>query len=193
MDSLDDVVERMLEGPTIKIPDKPTPTEKTNHQKHESNVDTFTCIGIRKGCIATQCGKAPVVVMELEADDGDTAIKFFNVRVTKAKNLAVPRNSDFARLYRLATGENPVARFSRVSTLLRHFVGIEFQCVTIRDTDKKGSEFCKVTRITPSVPHVSDAWTATGAELKRPPKQKQESPQNAVENQQEFGNDLSIF
>lgn len=68
MDSLDDVVERMLEGPTIKIPDKPTPTEKTNHQKHESNVDTFTCIGIRKGCIATGRGKAPVAIMELESD-----------------------------------------------------------------------------------------------------------------------------
>lgn len=194
MRSLDDEAEELMSASKAKKqPDKPPPIEKANHQKHESNAGTFVCIGVRRGCITTQGGKAPVIVMELEADDGESVVKFFNARVTKVKNLAVPRNSDFARLYRLATGENPVARFSRINTLLKHFIGIEFQCMTTRDTDKKGSEFCKVTRITPSVPHVSDAWTATGAELKRPPKQKQESPQNAVEKQQNFGNDLSIF
>lgn len=185
MSSLDDEVTEILSASKAKRSEKP--------RQHNASSNTFTCIAVRRGCIKTQVGKAPVIVMELEADDGESVVKFFNARVTKAKNLAVSRNSDFAKLYRLAIGENPVARFSRISTLLKHFIGIEFQCATTRDTNKQGQSFSKVVSIQPLIPHVSDAWTATGAELNRPPKQKQESPQNAVKNQQEFDNNLSIF
>lgn len=180
----DEVAELMSSAYKAKRPD--TKPEKPRQQ------NTFTCIGVRKGCIATGRGKAPVAIMELESD-GMTALKFFNLRITKSKVLAVSRNSDFAKLYRLSVGINPTNRFSRVTTLFKHLVGIEFQCTTVHDTDKKGAEFYKVTSIKPLVPHVHDSWTATGSELKRPPKQKQQAPQNAVQNQQNFCNDSSIF
>ena len=183
MSSLDDEVTEILSASKAKRPDKLPPIDKTNRQKHETHARNFTCIAVRKGCITTARGKAPVAIMELE-NDGMKALKFFNLRITKSKVLAVSRNSDFAKLYRLTIGTNPTNRFSRVTTLFKHLVGIEFECTTVHD-----AEFYKVTSIKPLVLHAHDSWTTTGSELKKLPKQ----PKNAVKNQQNFCNDSSIF
>lgn len=143
-----------------------------------------TCVNTKIGTIAVKGGIKHVLVMELASADSEILIKFFNSEKTSKGNLTVSRNSDFARLYRLTTGENPSARFSRADRLLNHFVGYQFLVQHIDALDKKDTFYRKVTFICPLNPIVSEVWTATGHLIKN----ARSKSKNLAKNCQQFGN-----
>lgn len=128
----------------------------------KNSLTRCVCVNTKIGNIAVPGGVKPVLILELATDGGEILIKYFNVSQTEKDNYTVPRNSDFARLYRLTTGQNPSARFSRADRLLSHFFGYEFNAEYVPALDKKNNQYLKVTAIRPCAPVDSDAWTITG-------------------------------
>ena len=120
------------------------------------------CINTRKAFIATPGGKRAVFILELISADGELFTKFLNANLTKAGNLSVNRNSDFAKLYRITTGENPSKRFTRSNELLGHFVGYSFLIRYELANCKSSGEYLRITSIKPKDIFVSDDWTITG-------------------------------
>lgn len=148
------------------------------------------CVSAKAGDIKISAGVKPILILELADKAGEIYVKFFNADRTPKGNITVGRNSDFAKLYRLAIGENPAARFSRADKLLSHFVGIWFDIKSESAISKRDSEYQRVTGIAPSHPIVLDGWTITGHLIKT-------ARTKPVKNQaifgQHFGKNQAIF
>jgi hypothetical protein len=158
-------------------------------------MDEYQCIDARKGMIKTGTVTKPVLILEFSGiDDQSTAIKYFQCELTTKKNYSVPRQGDFAKLYRLTFGESPDDRFSRADRLLKHFIGQNFYCQTELVLDKKTKKlYQKVSEIKPLISIENDAWTASGTKLK-----KRRNSQNTLDKKlattwQENGKNLAIF
>jgi hypothetical protein len=145
------------------------------------------CVNTKVGSIAVKGGIKPVFILELVADSGELLVKFFNVQKTNKGNYTVGRSSDFACLYRLTTGENPAARFSRADRLLGHFKGYEFSVEYAEAIDKLNNFYQKVTAIKPLNPVVSEGWTVTGHLIKNVSQKRK----NLAKNCQRDGNFLT--
>lgn len=121
------------------------------------------CVEVRNAVINTQGGKKPCYVMELRCQEsGHTIIQFFNHQLTKSKTAAVKKNSKFAKQFRLATGKNPLPRFSRSDTLKRGFVGIVYRCKYTTAVDSNNNLYFKSKEIAPVNPHLSKDWLSDG-------------------------------
>lgn len=136
---------------------------KASQSDAASDSLVMRCIDARKGYIR---GKTPIFILELEADDGQTAIKFLGCNLTKQGNFSVDRNSDFAKLYRLSLGTSPNDRFTRADQLLGHFVGLNFGVTITPAVSKNAGHYLKVTYIKPQQAYYQDAWSRTGVWLK---------------------------
>jgi hypothetical protein len=166
-----------------------------------------TPINFSKVVIDTAIGKAQAFLLKLETESGEIINKFFNVTKTQKGNYTVGHNSDFAKLYRLTTGENPTARFSRADRLLKHLLGYEFVCEYDQSAWTDGTECLKVRNIRPLNPVQNNEWTITG-NLKQKIKVKtrkthkisnvkmamecQKNDNNLATDWQCFGNDKSL-
>lgn len=149
------------------------------------------CVGARVGEIRISAGVKPVLILELADKTGELHIKFFSAGRTAKGNITVGRNSDFAKLFRISTGENPAARFSRADKLLSHFLGLWFDIKSESAINKRDSEYQRVTSIAPRYPIVTDGWTITGHLIKnvrgKPDKKQAIFGQRFVNNQAIIG------
>lgn len=126
------------------------------------------------GEIQTVAGKRLVLVMELESlESGRTLTKFFNCKRLISGHYSVNRNSDFAMLYRLATGDNPKSRFSKVEQLLKHLRGISFKCAYIQSESDRSGRYFKVKDLIPVAIMLGDEWLKSGKEIKKPYRRRQ--------------------
>ncbi|WP_133120637.1 hypothetical protein [Methylomonas sp. Kb3] len=124
------------------------------------------CVNSKVGDIKISAGIRTVLILELADKNGEMFIKFFNADRTPKGNIAVGRNSDLAKLYRLAVGENPAARFSRADKLISHFQGLWFEIQSESAIGKRDGEYQRVTSIAPKNPVIADGWTITGHLIK---------------------------
>ena len=123
------------------------------------------CIDVRMGQSRVQGNKLePVFIMELYNETSDKKIiKYLNCnRSTNSSNYKVPQNSDFAKLYRSTTGDNPTKRFSKAFQLMDHFLGYWFVAEFKLYKPSKGQEYLKVSHIRPANPARNEAWTLDG-------------------------------
>lgn len=158
-------------------------------------MNEYQCIDARKGVIKTGSITKPVLILELMCtDDQLTATKFFQCNLTPAKNYSVPRNGDFAKLYRLTFGESPDGRFSRADRLLNRFFGEHFYCQTELSLDKKNNtHYQKVIEIKPLIIQKNDLWTEAGTKLKKPRNSQNTLGKRLATTWQENGNNLAKF
>jgi hypothetical protein len=93
---------------------------------------------------------------------GEMLVKYLNCNSTTKNRYTVKHNGDFAKLYRLALGSNPIKRFSEAQHLVSHFLGCRFfaQYTTAIGNDKK--VYLKVVSLKPEKAILSDTWTSTG-------------------------------
>jgi hypothetical protein len=123
------------------------------------------CIDVRKGESRVKGNKlVPVFIMELHNEAIDMGIINFLQcnRTTNDSNYKVPANSDFAKLYRSTTGNNPTKLFSKASQLKDHFLGYWFIAEMELYQPPKGEKYLKVSHIRPEAPAQNDAWTLDG-------------------------------
>ena len=155
----------------------------------------YQCIDARKGTMKNSSITKPVLILELmSTDDQSMATKFFQCELTAKKNYSVPRNSDFAKLYRLTFGESPDSRFSRSDRLLKHFIGGYFYCQTELALDKKSNKhYQKVSDIKPLIIQNNDQWTSVGTKLKKPINSRKTLGKKLATTWQENGNNLAKF
>ncbi|WP_341325920.1 hypothetical protein [Methylotuvimicrobium sp. KM2] len=124
------------------------------------------CVDTKIGSIRVKSGKKPVFIFELVSDTGELFIKFFNANKTPKGNYSVARNSDFARLYRLSTGNNPIKKFSECQKLIKHMSGYMFLASFEAARDRRGNEYNRVIALKPAEPIISGEWTITGHLIK---------------------------
>jgi len=102
------------------------------------------------------------IVLEFRSAEGEKYVLYFNA-VSNKKGFAVRHNSKFAMLYRLALGENPVNRYSKVQQLIKHFIGYEFH---VQEPELKlegnGETYHKVISCYPADPQSSIDWDKSG-------------------------------
>jgi len=111
------------------------------------------------------------IVLEFRSAEGEKYVLYFN-GVSNKKGFAVRHNSKFAMLYRLALGENPVNRYSKVQQLIKHFIGYEFHVQESELKIEGNGETChKVISCSPADVHTSIDWDKLGR-LKPKPKKK---------------------
>ncbi|MDI1276708.1 hypothetical protein [Methylobacter sp.] len=152
------------------------------------------CIGTRVGTIKTRGGMKQVFIVELEktVGRGKPLVKFFNAEMTAKGNLKVHRDSDFAKLYRLATGTNPVSRYSRADQLLKHLNGLFF----VAEEFELTKDFFKVTSaLMPQNPIIGPEWTKSGSlrkQQKKPRKKPDSDGKTLAKDWQNFGNDKTL-
>ena len=156
--------------------------------KNIEQASNWLCINAKVGSIPTSGGIKPVLIVELTNDAGEIAIKFFNAKLTAKGNLSVDRNSDFAKLYRLTTGNNPIPRFTRCNQLMGHLIGYQFIADTDQAISKKHENYLRVTNIKPLNPITGDTWCLTGHMIKNV---RVKSNKLAI-NKQRNGNKLAI-
>ena len=149
------------------------------------------CINAKVGKAQTQGGKKDVLILELLAlNSNRILIKYFNCTKNKSGHHSVSRKSDFAKLYRLGLGENPTNRFSKAQQLVKHFIGVLFECkYEDAESDSHGRYF-KVKTISPVNPILNHEWLETG-HLK--PKRRKHNALNSASlenNRKEFGYEL---
>jgi hypothetical protein len=153
------------------------------------------CIDTRIGAINTAGGVKPVFIMHLyNAAINEPLIKYFNCNSTTEHKYKVPRNSDFAKLYRSTLGANPVKRFSKAHQLLNHFTGCWFIASYERAQLKKGQQYFKVTRIEPETPAKNDAWTHDGTikkATKKPPFKPSENGDEVATSRRQSGENMA--
>lgn len=121
-----------------------------------------TCVNTKTGFIKTAGGKKPVLILELADEFGEVYVKFFNCNLTLKGNYTSPKNSDFARLYRITTGIEPGNRLSRSNKLLSHFLGKKLVIKYNQFLDRNDGFYSKVVNIKPALPVVNDDWTSSG-------------------------------
>lgn len=162
-------------------------TDRKNSNSIQTDRNTgaiFECIGTRIGTIDARGGTKPVLIMELYSDASEhIAIKFFNCKCNSKGSYAVPRNGDFAKLYRLTIGENPDKRFSKSQQLLKHFHGYCFVIPNYElQTTRNGKEYLKVKDIKPKKPIYKESWTNAGI-LKKSSNHRRMRPVTDSENE----------
>lgn len=165
------------------------------HQIKGGMMQQYQCVDARKGTMKNGSITKPVLILELmSTDDQSTATKFFQCELTAKKNYSVPRNSDYAKLYRLTFGESPDSRFSRSDRLLKHFIGEYFYCETKLSTDKKtGDCYQKVVDIKPLIIKKNAQWTDAGTKLKKTRNSQNTLGKKLATTWQENGNNLAKF
>lgn len=152
------------------------------------------CSNVKVAQIQTPAGKKDVFVLELTSEcTGKSLIKFFNVDKTLKSNYTVKHNSDFAKLYRVTTGENPIPRFSRADQLLSHLIGYEFVAEFINAISSAGIPYFKVTNLQPVIPIVTFEWFPTGQlkAKKRRRKQKVTANDELYKRKKTISNELT--
>lgn len=165
------------------------------HHIKGGTMQEYQCIDARKGIIKIGSITKPVLILELiNTDDQSTATKFFQCELTAKKNYSVPRNSDFAKLYRLTFGQSPDNRFSRADRLLGHFINEHFYCLTELAIDKKNNRYYqKVSDIKPLIIQKNELWTCAGTKRKRPRNPQKTLDKKLATTWQENGNNLAKF
>jgi hypothetical protein len=153
------VIDPMADGDNAPIPtEQGKPTGRAGKSE-------CVCMTTRTCVIPTKGGFMPRFIMELHPDDErEPVLKFFGVERTPKGNYTVSPHSDFAKLYRLTTGENPKRKWNRVSTFIKHFHDERFivDWEEIERPDKK--TYLKATHIQPINPIIDEnIWTETGA------------------------------
>lgn len=117
--------------------------------------------------------KKSIIVLELYVKELDiTLTRFFNCKKNRSGHYSVPRDSDFAKLYRLTTGEYPAQRFSKVEQLIKHILGSEFNCSYKDAESEKFGRYYKVTKINPIEPIITKAWHPSGKLVRKAPNKK---------------------
>lgn len=127
------------------------------------------CVSAKTATIKTPGGQKPIFILELLTDDGKEVIKYLNVKKLPSGNYSAAKESDFAKLYRLAIGDNPTKRFSKAQQLLSHFHGVKFIVSFEEHKASNNTLYFKATNIQPAVPIIRDEWTASG-QLKGKPR-----------------------
>jgi len=99
----------------------------------------------------------------IEIETGEEVTCYFPAQKSKNGDMSVSRvKSKFSALYRLVTGNNPAARFSRSQQLIKHFIGYEFIVEYEVVTSKNQGEYRKAVTIKPVNPIVKKEWTKAG-------------------------------
>lgn len=134
---------------------------------------------------------------------GREMVRFFNTKEIKGGNYTVPRNGDFAKLYRITLGKDPKRKFSKAQQLIKHLIGEVFIC-TYEHAQSQKTAYFRVTKIVPVLPQYSDAWlddgrlvnrrvssTNIGAKIRRSDSTNRKHISNVLETDgQHFGNQL---
>lgn len=120
------------------------------------------CVSAKPAKINTPGGQKPIFILELLTDDGKEVIKYLNVKKLPSGNYSAAKESDFAKLYRLAIGDNPIKRFSKAQQLLSHFHGVKFIVSFEEHKAANNALYFKAITLQPVVPIIRDEWTATG-------------------------------
>lgn len=120
------------------------------------------CINTKIALIDIQGIKRPVFLLELITEDGRLVIKYLNVKKLRSGNYSVQKQSDFAKLYRLAFGDNPSKRFSKSQQLLPHFNGMKFITTFEEALSTNGTKYFKAKKLEPINPIITAEWTSTG-------------------------------
>lgn len=129
------------------------------------------CINAKIGKVKTQAGNKDVLILELLAlNSKRVLIKFFNCIKNRSGHISVNKNSDFAKLYRLGLGENPSSRFSKSQQLVKHFIGVLFECKYEEAESEDHGRYFKVKKISPVVPIITNEWLESGHVRPKPRK-----------------------
>ncbi len=147
------------------------------------------CVNAKKAKINTPGGQKPIFILELLTDDGKEIIKYLNVKKLPSGNYSAAKDSDFAKLYRLAIGDNPTKRFSKAQQLLSHFHGVKFLVSFEEHIASNNSSYFKAKTIQPVEPIIRDEWTATG-QLKGKPRGHYKRP-NKVMSRRLIGDNMA--
>lgn len=100
------------------------------------------------------------------------AVKFFNAKPGSNGAAITDKNSNFAKLYRLTTGENNKARYSKSHQLMNHLIGYSFYCIFEKSFYSNGEPFYKVTYIRSKNAVLGEDWTASGTLKSKPRNRK---------------------
>ena len=114
------------------------------------------------------------ILLEFYSDGDEKHIMYFNV-VSNKQGYAVKHDSKFACLYRLALGENPIKRFSKVHQLMKHLIGVDFYINNSQTKYDNGVPYQKVKDCSPVTPMYSEEWNKAGRLL---PKRKEQRGRN---------------
>ncbi|WP_044413052.1 hypothetical protein [Thiomicrospira microaerophila] len=113
-----------------------------------------------------------MVKLEITLSNGKTVSSYIsNVKKTPKNNLSVSKNSDIAKLYRLATGNNSAQAYSDAKRIFNALKNkqIEVVCDIETKQSKKGGHSYNVAKnIKPLNSIASNAWDMTGRLLKTP-------------------------
>jgi hypothetical protein len=159
------------------------------------------CVSAKQAKIDTPGGQKPIFILELLTDDGKEIIKYLNVKKLPSGNYSAAKESDFAKLYRLAIGDNPTKRFSKAQQLLGHFHGVKFIVSFEEHKSSNNTLYFKAKTIQPVEPIIRDEWTATGQVKGKPrghyKRQKQAKPRlligdDMATSRRNSGEDLDI-
>lgn len=127
------------------------------------------CVSTKIASIKSPGGQKPIFILQLLTDDGQDVIKYLNVKKLASGNYSAPKESDFAKLYRLSVGDNPTKRFSKAQQLLSHFHGIKFIVSFEEHRTTNNALYFKAIKLQPVLPIVKDGWTVSG-QLKGKPR-----------------------
>lgn len=157
------------------------------------------CIGAHISKVNTPGGFKPAITLTLFSHDLNKKMVYFcnAIKATVSKkNHSVKPNSNFAKLYRLTTGNNP--KFSKSQQLMKHLIGEWFCCEYSQDKDKNGLPYFKVTSIKPLAPITDGNWLPDGTLIKdktnsaiKPDNSQHLSGTSLAPNWQQTGTDLA--
>lgn len=176
----------MVNAATSLAVQKATEIDTTGWTKHGPT--KCECIEAKTGSIKTAGGPKDLIILTfVDLSSTEELLYFLNATKKKSDNYAVPRQSNFAKLYRLTTGKNPSSRFSKAQQLMNHFIGEYFICEYETAKSTKGHCYNKVTSIIPANIQQSDEWLSSGFTRK---KRRQINGNNLEKNWQIVGNQL---
>lgn len=104
--------------------------------------------------------------LNLYDESGEVYIKFFSIAKMNKSGAKTAKNSDFAKLCRLALGMEKDKALSNSLTLARKLKGCEFFCTYKKDQWPNGDPYLKVVTLESIEPVIKNGlWTKTGEKI----------------------------
>jgi len=148
------------------------------------------CIGVKIAWININGTKMPTVILDLvDINNEKEIVRWLNLKKT-SKSISALHNGDFAKLFRLTTGENPIPRYNKPHQLMTRFVGQLFMVEYKDDVHSDGTRYLKSTTISPVNRIVTDDWLSSGALKGKQRGRYKPNRSDDDSKRKEIGNDL---
>jgi hypothetical protein len=140
--------------------------QKTNPTSKQTFQAVCDCLNVR--VINPKGNIKPSLVLDLRINDTKVdVVKFLPIEITPKGYYKVNHDSDFAKLFRLTTGKNPVAKYSNIRKIWNQFIEYEFNIEYEIENSGSNKEYLKATSINPVNPVLTDEWSITGKLAKK--------------------------